>query len=275
VGWQLASAGFFQALRIPLVAGRLFGPADVPGGPPVAIVSESVQRRYFSDGPAVGQMLRFGENTVEIVGVVGDIRRASLDDVPRADLYFPFEQQPGNQFTMFVRTTGDAEALAASLRATLRELEPGVVIDNARTMDDIAGEDTQVTQLLLWLLGVFSLVALGLAAIGLYGVMSHVVRLRTREIGTRVALGATRAGIVKLMMRDGLRLALLGVVIGAVAGMVSVRLLRSMLYGVSPGDPWSLLVASAAMLSTAFIACYLPARRAASIDPARTLSSDG
>jgi putative ABC transport system permease protein len=274
VGWQNASGGYFSALRIPLLSGRLFDETDRPGGTPVVIVSEAIQHQFFNDSNAVGRMIRLGQNQLEIVGVVGNIHRASLRDNPRADLYFPGEQRTGTQFNLLVRTTGEPMQSLSTITAALRELESNVVVDNPRTLEEIAREDTRVTELLLWLLGIFAVVALGLAAVGLYGIMSYVVRLRTREIGTRVALGASRSDIVTLVMRQGTRMAIAGVAIGFAGGLLAVRLLRTVVYGVGLTDPMTLVAASLTMLVTATLACYLPARRAAMVDPARTLTEE-
>ena len=274
VGWQGASAGYFQALRIPLKAGRLFDATERPGGPPTVIVSEGIQKRFFHDSSAVGRVLKVGNGTVEIVGVVGDIHRASLRDEPHADVYFPSEQGAPGQFTLFVRGTGDAAALARSLPATVRALDASVIVDEPTTMEEVARGDTQITAMLLRLLGMFALIAMGLAAVGLYGVMSHAVRLRTRELGTRVALGATPRSIVRLVMRQGIRLGALGLAIGIGVGLVGVRTLKSVVFGVGLVDPASLAAVVLLMVTTMLLACWIPARRAAAVDPARTLQNE-
>jgi predicted permease len=271
VGWQMASGGFFRALEIPLRAGRLFDRRDRPGSPQVAIVSEAVERKYFTDGGAVGRILALGEQRVEIVGVVGDIRRAGLTDAPRADMYFPFEQNPGPQITLFVRTTIDPAAVGPAIKEVIRRLEPNTVFLQTRTLAAVASESVRTTRLLLWLLGVFAVIALVLAAVGIYGVMSYVVRQRTREIGTRLALGATGRDIVWMVMREGGAIAAIGVVVGAGVGLAAARGLSAMLYGVSVADPLVVAAAVGVLVATALVSCYLPARRAAAVDPARTL----
>jgi putative ABC transport system permease protein len=273
VGWQLASGSFFQAIGIPLLSGRAFDARERPGGPPVVIVSEAIEQEYFPGESAVGKHVRLGENTAEIVGVVGNIRRASLDDRPRADMYFPFESSSGMQITMFVRTSADAAGLSAPLRAAITALEPATVFLGARTLEDVASESVRVRELVLWLLGVFSMVAILLAAVGIYGVMSYAVRQRTREIGTRVAVGATRKDILVLVLRHGAAVAFIGIASGLLIATLATRSLRSILYGVSTSDPITLTIATATLALTVMLACYLPARRASAIDPARTLSS--
>ena len=272
VGWQLASGGFFRALEIPLLEGRLFGPDDAPGSPPVVIVSESVRRRFFGGSPVVGRGVKLGDQTMEIVGVVGDIRRAGLNDEPRADMYFSFEQAVGGQITLFVRTDGDPQASLGAIQAALREIEPDAALAETRTLAAVASESMRITGLVLWLLATFAGVALALSAVGIYGVMSYVVGQRAREIGTRIALGAVPGDILWLVLRQGVWIAAIGTVAGLAIGLVAARSLRSILYGVSSADPLILIVATVVLVSTTMAACYLPARRASRVDPARTLA---
>jgi putative ABC transport system permease protein len=271
VGWQTATGGYFAALRIPLLAGRLFDATDRPDGAQVVIISEAVRSRFFPGENPIGRKIRLGDGSREIVGVVGNIRRASLTDEPRADMYFAGEQSPQAQATFFLRTTGDPRAAVAEVRTTLRAIEPLVVLRDITTMDDVARESTQVTRLALWLLGAFALSALALAAVGIYGVMSYSVKQRTREIGTRVALGATSSNIVWLVMRDGVRVAGLGAIIGVAAGAIGARSLSAILYGTPAGDPLTLVGAATVLFVVAIGACYVPARRATRVDPVRTL----
>ena len=272
VGWQEASAGYFRTLRIPLRDGRLFDDTDRPGGPPVVIVSDTIVERFFPSERAVGRRIKTGDATAEIVGVVGSIRRAALTDEPRMDLYFPAEQTPVRSTSLFLRTAGAPLSIVPAVRATLQSIEPRIVVRDIRTMDAIARESVQTTRLVLWLLGLFALCALALAAVGIYGVMAYSVRQRTREIGMRIALGATAADILWLTMRDGVTIAVLGTGVGMLAGLGSSRALSSVLFGISPADPLTLTLAAAVLLTVAALACYIPARRAARLDPIRTLT---
>jgi putative ABC transport system permease protein len=215
VGWQAATGGYFKALQIPLRAGRLFDETDRPGGPTVVVISEAVRDRFFPGEDPVGKKLRSGTGTAAIVGVVGNIRRASLTDAPRADLYFPAEQAPQNVTSLFIRTTGDPRALIPAVRDRLRGLEPLIALREIQTMQEVVRESVQLTRLAGWLLGLFAMCALTLASVGIYGVMSCAARQRTREIGTRLALGATSRNILWLVMRDGLIVAGLGSAIGS------------------------------------------------------------
>jgi putative ABC transport system permease protein len=271
VGWQRASSGFFRALKIPLLSGRLFDERDTPSSPPVVLVSEALEKQFFGEGSAVGHQIRLGPNRATIVGVVGSIRRAALSDEPRMDMYFPFEQGPGAGTTLFLRSSGDPELALAPMQRVLRELEPQIAFGTARSMDRVAEESVRVTRLLLWLLGGFALTALLLATVGIYSVMAYVVVQQTREIGTRIALGAKRADILRLVLGQGGRIALLGTGVGLAVGLAASRALGSVLYGVSAADPLILLLAALLLAATTMLACYLPARRAAEVDPARTL----
>ena len=276
VGWQSASGGYFTALQIPLRAGRLFDASDRPGGATVVIISEAIQERFFPGENPIGRRVRLGGDALgEIVGVVGNIRRASLTDAPRAEMYFPVEQAPQAGTTLFIRTAGDPRAAIAAVRTTLRSIEPQIALRGIQTLDEVARESVQVTRLALWLLGAFAASALALAAVGIYGVMSYAVRQRTREIGTRLALGATSGDILWLVMRVGIRVAGLGAVLGVGAGLLAARSLSALLFGTSPSDPLTLGVAVTILLGIAVVACYVPARRAARVDPARSLGSLG
>ncbi len=273
VGWQVASDGYFRALRIPLISGRLFDGTERPGAPGTVIVSQEVQRSYFGGANPVGRTVKIGGDPVLVVGVVGDIRRAGLRDAPRADIYLPFARNSARNTTLFVRTTDDPATLMPAIREILRRLEANTVLQQAQTLDAVASESIGDLRLVLWLLALFAVTALTLAAVGIYGVMSYVVRQRTREIGTRIALGASRGSIIWLVMREGGAIAAIGGASGLLLGLLATRWLGSLLYGIGSTDPIALAGATTLLTITALIACYLPARRAAGLDPARTLSS--
>jgi putative ABC transport system permease protein len=273
VGWQSATGGYFRALNIPLRAGRLFAAQDGPAGPPVVIISEAIQDQFFRGETAVGHKVKLGDGEAEIVGVVGNIRRAALTDAPRMDMYFPQEHEPSNGSTLFVRTSGDPAQLGPALRSALRGVEPAMLLRSIRSMDEITRESVEVTRLALSLLGAFAVAAIALAAVGIYGVMSYVVRQRMREIGTRMALGATPGGILWLVLGHGARIAVAGTLIGLAASFAAGRALQTLLFGTSPSDPKILLAAAGLLLATALAACYFPARRATRVDPVKTLAA--
>jgi putative ABC transport system permease protein len=269
VGWQAASRGYFEALRVPLQSGRLFGDEDRPDSPNVVIVSQSLERLYFPDGGAVGKRLRFGDDEATIVGVVGDIRRADLTTAPRPDMYFPFEQSPGGEGTLFVRTEGTTPPGAAV--AALRALEPMMLIRRVQSLEDIAAKSIANQRLALWLLGAFGVIAVLLSALGVYGVMAYSVSQRTSEIGIRVALGSSRGDVVRLVLGEGALMAAAGMTAGVALSMVATQSLESLLFGVKPIDPATLAGALALLIAAAGLACGVPAARAAAVDPVRAL----
>jgi putative ABC transport system permease protein len=272
IGWQNASGGYFEALKIPVRAGRVFRPEDA-AGPPVVVISESVARRFFDAGePVVGQRVLLQKAEAEIIGVVGDIRRASLTDDPRADMYLPFERQNGVGMTWFIRSRGGQTVSGEALRAAFLELEPHARIQPAMTLDQVASESTGSTQLVMWLLSVFGVVALALAAVGVYGVLAYAVRQRMREFGTRVALGASGASVAWLVLRQGATIVAIGLIIGLAIASWATRALHAMMYAVTPFDPATLASAAALLAAVGFVGCYLPARRASRVDPLRTLA---
>jgi putative ABC transport system permease protein len=273
VGWQSATGGYFEALEVPLKSGRYFDVTERSARSPLTvIVSEAIEKKYFPGESAVGRKIRSGDGDAEIVGVVGDIRRASLADEPWADLYYPFDRVPSPGTTLFIRTTGDAAAATPEVQRILKRIEPGIVFPRAITMAALADESVASTRLTLWLLGVFAIVALSLAAVGVYGVMSYAVRQRSREIGTRMALGATRSGIAWMVMRQGGLMIVLGACAGLATALTAVRSLGSLLYDVPPSDLGTIVTTITVLSLIMAIACWVPARRAAAVDPARTLA---
>jgi len=273
VGWQMASRGYFAALRIPLRTGRLFEPRDATG-PAVVIISQSAADRYFAGETAVGHRINLGDMQADIVGVVGDIRRASLVEEPRPDLYFPFERVGLPSVTLFIRTHGDAEAALAAVRAAIHRLEPNATFYDTRTLAQIAEESAAATRLASRLLSGFAVIALLLATIGVYGVISYSVSRRTRELGTRLALGASPRHITQLVLRQAGVLALVGLASGLAATLAFARTLSSLLFNVPYWDPVALSAAAGLLALATLAASYLPARRAARVDPASILASE-
>ena len=273
VGWQMASRGYFTALQIPLRAGRLFEASDATG-PAVVIISEAAATRHFPGEQPLGHRISLGDMEAEIVGVVGNIRRASLTDDPRADLYFPFERVMPPTTTLFLRASGDPTASLPSVRAAIRALEPQAVLDQTQTLAAIAEDSAAVTRLATRLLGGFAILALLLAAVGVYGVMAYRVRRRTRELGTRLALGATPGGIVWMVLRQSGRVVAVGLMVGAVAAVAFGRTLSSVLFNVAPWDPGVLASTAAVLAAVSLLASYLPARRAGRVNPATVLTAE-
>ena len=273
VGWQMCSHGYFRALQIPLRSGRLFDARDA-SGPPVVIISQATADRAFPGESPLGHFVDMGDQKAEIVGVVGSIRRTSLVDEPWADMYYPFERVGIPSVTMFIRTTGDPLAALPAVRTAVRRIEPDAVFHGARTLSDVAAESAAATRLASRLLGGFAAIALVLAGIGVYGVMSYSVRRRSRELGTRLALGASPSDLTRLVLRQASLIALVGLAAGTAATLVLARALSSLLFGVPPWDPIALASAAALLALATLAASYLPARRAARVDPVSILASE-
>jgi putative ABC transport system permease protein len=270
---------FFKSLGIPHVAGRDFSASDTVDSVPVAIVSEELVRQQFSDGSPLGRRLRVnfnhanGRDDVEwtIVGVVGNTK-SSLDGPVRQTIFVPRTQRPGHGITFFVRTAQDPMLLATSVMGAVQSLEPDAPVE-VRTLDDVVGGTIARPRAIAVLLGVFALVALALAAVGVYGVMAYSLRERTQEIGVRMALGATASSVLRLVLGQALRLVSIGVAVGLVAAAALTRLLERLLYEVEPLDPWTFAVTALVLLGVATVASYVPARRGmlmAPVDALRT-----
>jgi putative ABC transport system permease protein len=281
---QLSSAhirpvtpGYFRTLGIPQREGRDFSDADTVDSMPVVVVSEELVRQQFADGNPIGRRLRAnfdhanGRSDVEwtIVGVVGDTR-STLDGPVRQTIYVPRTQRPGLGLTVFVRTEQDPRSIAAGLAGIVHAAEPEAPVD-VRTLDDVIGSSIARPRALSTMIGVFALVALALAAVGVYGVMAYAVRERTREIGVRVALGASASSVLRLILGQALRLVAIGVAVGLVAAAGFAQLLARLLYQVEPLDPWTFTTTAAILLVVALIASYVPASRAMRMAPVDAL----
>jgi putative ABC transport system permease protein len=272
--------GFFRTMGIPQVAGRDFSDADTVDSMPVAIVSQELVRQQFPEGNPLGVRLRVnfdhanGRNDMEwtIVGVVGNIR-SSLDGPVRQTIFIPRTQRPGNGMTFFVRTEKDPMVLATSVTGVVHSMEPEAPV-SIQTLESVVGDTIARPRAMSVLVGVFALVALALAAVGVYGVMAYSVRERTQEIGIRMALGATATSVLRLVLGQALRLALIGVAAGVVAAGALTRLLGRLLFEVQPLDPWTFAVTALVLLVVATVASYVPARRGMRMAPVDALRTN-
>jgi predicted permease len=276
---------YLKALRIPLLAGRFFSASDNEHSRPVVVVDEVLARKYFPNGDAVGQAICQGDKThtycFEIIGVVGHVKQWGLDtdskNSLRAQVYFAFMQLPDNVISLVpsntsvvVRTTGNVLGLMDSIRNASDRLNKDEVLTSFETMHEIIQSSLAPRRFAMMLLGAFAALALVLAGIGLYGVIAYAVGQRTHEIGIRMALGAHPGEVFRLVIGQGLRLAFIGIAIGAAAALILIRLLSSfsqLLYGVGGSDPLTLISVSIVLLAVAILACYIPARRAMRVDP--------
>jgi putative ABC transport system permease protein len=277
VSFRDISPDYFRALGIPLLRGRTFTERDDKGAPGVAILNETMARRLFgAPEAALGQRLTDvdGKNEREVVGLVGDVRHAGLDAEPQAEMYVPFTQEASNSMTLVVRTASDPASFVPALRARLLAIDKDQPAYNVRTMEQVVAESVSQRRLTMLLFGLFAALALALATIGIYGVMSYSVSQRAHEIGVRVALGAQRRDVLRLVIADGMALTLGGVVLGLAAAFALTRLLASLLYGVKATDPATYAAISLLLAAVALLACYLPARRATKVDPLLALRAE-
>jgi predicted permease len=266
--------GYFRAMGIPIPRGRDFTAMDARDTPPVIIVNEAFVRRYWPGEGGVGKKAAVNGNgrpPSEIVGVVKDGKYISLGESPRPFIFLPLSQEYQSQVTMVVRTEGEPSSMIASIRAELQSLDPHLPLFDVKTLTEHMATTLLPARIAGSVLLSFGLLALALASVGVYGLMLNVVAHRTREVGIRVALGATRLDILRLVVGQGLTLALAGIAIGLVVTLALTRFLNSLLYGISATDPWTLAAVSVGLGTFAAFASYVPARRALRIDPTEAL----
>jgi putative ABC transport system permease protein len=272
--WTVIQPGFFQTLGIPVTAGRAFTDHDLKDSPPVIIISQAMAREMFPNQNPLGRRIRSwrDENLYrEIVGVVGDIRNSDLAEDPGNCVYIPHTQSSWNAMALTIRTQGDPYPLLKSIRSEIWSSDAKLAISDIKTMDAIVDSELARTRFSMFLLGLFAGIAMLLAAIGIYGVMAYSVAQRTREIGIRMALGASRAEVFRLVGSRGLILALVGVAFGAAGAIGLARFMKALLFGVSPTDPATLIAVSGLLIGVALAACYIPARRAMLVEPVEAL----
>ena len=268
-----ASPEYFYALGVPLLEGRLFTELDRGEASDAVVVNDRFVRRAFPEGRPLGKRISFnrGQAWRTVVGVVGGVRHAQLEQEPGPAVYLPFAQFPGFSSTLFVQTSADPLALAGSIRAVARELSADAAVGPVRTLEQIRGDALASPRLTTFLLGTFAGLALLIAVTGLSGILAYAVSQRTREIGVRVALGASPGDILSMVVRQGLTAVALGLAIGLTGALALSRLVSRLLFGVEPTDPLCFVGSVAVLGTAALIACLVPARQAAAIDPALAL----
>ncbi len=276
--YRLASEGYFAAMGIPLLRGRRFAGTDTRDSPHVALISQSLAARYWPDQDPIGRTLQFGNmdgdrHPFHIIGIVGDVHDRGLDSEVRPTVYALFSQRPQRDLSFVVRAERDPGALVPAMRAELHALDPALPAE-LRTLEQVVSSSLDPRRFSLLLLGAFASVALLLAVTGIYGVTAYSVARRTREIGVRVALGARPRAVVAMVVGQGVAMALVGVAIGLAAALALARLLASALYGVSASDPVTFALVAVAVIGATLLACYVPARRAARIDPMVALRTE-
>jgi putative ABC transport system permease protein len=272
------SGEYFAAMGIPLVSGRTFGPEDTPAAPVSAVVNESMARRFFPRGDALGRRLVWGGRKLTIVGVAGDVHIEGLDAAVSPTIYtsvYQVESGATRSGVFVVRTRlAEPPVLAASVRAAIWSVDRDVPVFDVRALREIVSRSLATRRFAVTLLASFAGVALFLAVVGLYGVLSYAVTQRTSELGVRFALGATPARVIQMVLGDGFRLVAAGILLGALLGGLVARLMSSLLFDVRTFDVAAFAGASALLLAAAALASFVPARRASRLDPMIALRSE-
>ena len=270
-GVCITDQNFFRTLEIPLIRGRFFTEYEVRERRDVVIINEALAKKYFPNEDPIGKRisieLRPPLVPTEIIGIVGDVRHTKLDQEAEPMSYWPIAQMPYSFMTFALRTRGDAAALTAAARNVVQTLDPQQPVGNVRTLESLVGSSIARQRFNTLLLAVFAILALLLSAVGIYGVTSYSVAQRTHEIGIRTALGATAADILRLVLKRGMMLILIGISAGLMAAFVLTRLIENLLFGVEATDPLTFVVISLILTGVALVACFVPARRATKVDP--------
>jgi len=266
--------GFFEALQIPLLRGRRFTDQDTAGQARTVILGREAARRFFGDADPIGRKLPIGRETMTVVGVAGDVKYTGITAPPEGVIYLPFSQSPFRIVILVARADGDLALVTREMQQVIRTYDPDIHVAGIQPLTGWIAESVAEPRLRAVLLLSIAGIALVLAMIGLYGVVAYTTLLRTPEIGVRMAIGAGQSNVIRLVVRDGARLALAGTAIGTLAGYAASSMLSRFVFGVTPTDPVSFVVAAVSLIAVALAASYLPARRAARIDPAISLRAE-
>ncbi len=264
---RIVAPGYFETMKIPLLEGRLLDARDVETGPRTSVINQTMARRYFPDRSPLGQIIQNPHGKSEVVGVVGDVRNQGLESEPKKQVYLPMRQSPSAGMALVARTERDPGALAGTIQRVIWDVDPQQPIYELSTVEQILARAVFLPRLSTSLLTLFALAALLLAALGIYGVLSYAVSERTKEIGLRLALGASGGDTVALVMRRSVTLVAVGGAVGLAAAMLLARSLSGVLYGVGPFDLPAFAAAAGVLLLAGVIASLLPALRTARVDP--------
>jgi putative ABC transport system permease protein len=269
VDWGIITADYFKTMRIPIKQGRDFTPQEIAQGAPVMLVDEQLARQFWPQGNAIGNHIKYDSaEPVEIIGVAGDVRNYGSESAGRIKIYTPFGRSPLPRSTLAVRSAGvDPLNLAAAIKSEVQAINPNVPVSEVNTLESQLARQVAPRRFITWLLGLFAVVAMLLAAVGIYGVMSYAVTQRTRELGIRIALGAQKHDVLRLMIGQSMQLVLAGLALGLFASLALTRWLKSLLFGVSASDPLTFVVTALLLTAVAMFACYVPARRATKVEP--------
>ena len=269
INTRSVSPGYFSTLGISLLKGRDFSDRDKSEAPAVAVVNQDLVRTYFPNEDPIGKRITFtdGESWLSVVGVIGDVKQVNFGSTAKPEVYFPFQQAASPEMSLVVRTTNPPLSQAAAVKGQIRVIDKDLPIANAKTMEQLLAESVSGPRFNMLLLTMFALVALVLAIVGIYGVMSYTVTQRTHEIGIRVAMGAQSRDVFRMVIGQGMRLAMIGVAFGLAGAFALTRLMTSMLFGVEPTDPTTFVGIAVLLTIVALVACYIPGRRATKVNP--------
>ena len=272
--YVVVSANYFATMGIRLVKGRVFTATDTEHSALVTVINESLARRIWPGEDPLGKRLKWGTNLCEVVGVVADVKLNGVEQKSPMEFYAPLAQEPMGGLGLVVRTAGDPLAAAASIERAIHSLDKDLPVSRIQTMDQLLGNALAQRRLMLTLLLSFAALALVLASVGIYGVISYSVKQRTHELGIRMALGAQAGDVLKLILAQGLKLTLVGIVIGLLAALALTKWMESLLFGVSATDPLTFVLIPLLLAAVALLACWMPARRATKVDPMAALRSE-
>jgi putative ABC transport system permease protein len=279
IDFRRASKDYFQTLGIPLLKGRTLTETDVANSTGAVVINEALAKRFWPGEDALGKRLRTGPSNDQapwqtVVGVVGNVRHLAMELEPRPEIYYHLSSNPPFGPVYVIRTTSDPQSVIAAVRAQVRELDRNLPIANINTMEQLVAQSVAQRRFAMLLFGIFAALALVLAGVGIYGIVSYSVTQRTQELGVRMALGAQSGDVLRLVLGQGMKLALLGVSIGLALALGLTRLLQTLLFGVRATDPLTFALIALLLLLVALLACYLPARRATLVDPLVALRSE-
>jgi putative ABC transport system permease protein len=276
--YQIIDPGYFPTMGVRLTRGRLFDQRDAKGAPDVVIINQAMANTFWPGQDPIGHRIRTGGSTspwVTVIGIVDDVKNSGIDQRAGTELYLPFNQTSGsgeNSMYIGLRAQGvDPRSLTSAVRREVGSLDSSLPIAEIRTMDDVISRAQSRPRFLTMLLSLFSAIALAIATVGIYGVISYSVARRTKEFGLRMVLGAQQSDVLSLVMKQGALLTGAGIVVGLLAAFALTRLMARLLFGVTATDPLTYLSVTGVLAFVALVACYIPARRATKVDPITTL----
>ena len=263
------SPDYFRTLGVSILKGREFSDRDTTDAPLAAVINNDLARTYFPNEDPVGKRITFddGESWISIVGVAGDVRRFGLDSSAKPEVFLPYLQRPSRSMSLVVRSSTDSLSMGAAIKTVIQTIDKDLPLEDTKTMQELLAESNSGRRFNMLLLSLFAGVALLMAIVGIYGVMSYTVAQRTKEIGIRVAVGAQAGDVFRMVIGQGMMLALIGIALGLAAAFGVTRLMTSMLFGVEATDPTTFIGIALLLAVVALVACYIPGRRAMKVDP--------